>query len=73
MNTSSSIPGLPRAVASPCIQVCAVDAASGLCLGCRRTLAEIAGWSRLTEAERAAHADFVVQLGEHALWKQGIN
>jgi predicted Fe-S protein YdhL (DUF1289 family) len=40
-------------VASPCIQVCAVDAASGLCLGCRRTLAEIAGWSRLTEAERA--------------------
>ena len=53
MNTSSSIPGLPRAVASPCIQLCAVDAASGLCLGCRRTLAEIAGWSRLTEAERA--------------------
>ncbi len=53
MNTSSSIPGLPRAVASPCIQVCAVDAASGLCLGCRRTLAEIAGWSRLPEAERA--------------------
>jgi hypothetical protein len=40
-------------VASPCIQVCAVDAASGLCLGCRRTLAEIAGWSRLPEAERA--------------------
>lgn len=29
--------------------------------------------SRLTEAERAAHADFVVQLGENALWKQGIN
>jgi DNA polymerase III subunit epsilon len=28
---------------------------------------------RLTEAERAAHADFVAQLGEHALWKQGLN
>ena len=40
-------------MASPCIQVCAVDAASGLCLGCRRTLAEIAGWSRFTGAERA--------------------
>ncbi len=53
MNTSSSIPGLPRAVASPCVQVCAVDAALGLCLGCRRTLAEIAGWSRFTDAERA--------------------
>jgi predicted Fe-S protein YdhL (DUF1289 family) len=33
--------------------VCAVDAALGLCLGCRRTLAEIAGWSRFTDAERA--------------------
>lgn len=29
--------------------------------------------SRLTEEECAAHADFVVQLGEHALWKQGLN
>ncbi|MEI7598615.1 MAG: DNA polymerase III subunit epsilon [Aestuariivirga sp.] len=28
---------------------------------------------RLTEAERAAHADFVAQLGEHALWRQGLN
>lgn len=40
-------------MASPCSQVCAVDAASGLCLGCKRTLAEIAGWSRFTDAERA--------------------
>ena len=44
----------PRAVASPCVQVCVVDGQSGLCLGCLRTLGEIAGWSGLGEAERAA-------------------
>jgi predicted Fe-S protein YdhL (DUF1289 family) len=32
--------------------VCAVDPDSGLCLGCFRTLEEIAAWSRLTDAER---------------------
>ena len=44
----------PRAVATPCVQVCAVDSESGLCLGCLRTLKEIAEWSRYTDAERAA-------------------
>ena len=32
----------PRPIATPCVKVCAVDGASGYCLGCRRTLAEIA-------------------------------
>jgi predicted Fe-S protein YdhL (DUF1289 family) len=32
--------------------VCAVDGASGLCLGCYRTLKEIAEWSRFPEDER---------------------
>jgi hypothetical protein len=31
-----------------------VDGASSLCLGCYRTLSEIAGWSAMTDAERAA-------------------
>ena len=31
-----------------------VDGASSLCLGCYRTLSEIAGWSGLTDEERAA-------------------
>jgi predicted Fe-S protein YdhL (DUF1289 family) len=35
------------------VQVCAVDGQTGFCLGCRRTLAEIAGWSRLSDEERA--------------------
>jgi predicted Fe-S protein YdhL (DUF1289 family) len=42
----------PRPVKTPCVQVCVVDGASGLCLGCRRTLAEIAAWARLAETER---------------------
>ncbi|MDY6924000.1 MAG: DUF1289 domain-containing protein [Pseudomonadota bacterium] len=44
----------PRPIATPCVQVCIVDGASGLCLGCWRTLSEIGGWSRFTDAERAA-------------------
>lgn len=48
--TASSL----RAIATPCVQVCAVDGQSGLCLGCFRTLGEIAGWHRFSDAERAA-------------------
>ncbi len=44
----------PRPIATPCVQVCIVDGQSGLCLGCFRTLREIGGWSRLSDAERAA-------------------
>ena len=34
-------------VPSPCISVCRINADSGCCDGCLRTLAEIAAWSRL--------------------------
>ncbi len=37
---------------SPCIAVCLIDAKTGLCLGCGRTLPEIARWPRLDSAER---------------------
>ena len=44
----------PRApIATPCIKVCVVDGESGLCLGCQRTLAEVAAWTRFTDTERA--------------------
>lgn len=42
----------PRPVATPCNKVCFVDDASGFCLGCFRTLEEIAGWTAYPEAER---------------------
>lgn len=38
--------------ASPCVKMCTIDLASGLCAGCWRTLAEIAAWSRLHAGER---------------------
>ena len=51
MNELPSAP--PRPIATPCIKVCIVDGASGLCLGCHRTLPEIARWGALTDTERA--------------------
>jgi predicted Fe-S protein YdhL (DUF1289 family) len=37
---------------TPCINVCTIDERSGFCLGCRRTLEEVAAWARLSEEER---------------------
>ena len=37
---------------SPCNKVCVMEPLSGLCRGCLRTLAEIAGWSGMSDAER---------------------
>lgn len=45
-------PAPPKPIVTPCIKVCAVDGESGFCLGCHRTLPEIASWGRLTDAER---------------------
>lgn len=42
----------PQAIASPCVNVCRIDAMSRHCLGCARTIDEIAAWTRLTDAER---------------------
>ena len=39
-------------ITTPCVKVCVVDGESELCLGCFRTLEEIAGWSRLTVEQR---------------------
>jgi predicted Fe-S protein YdhL (DUF1289 family) len=36
-------------VPSPCIDLCRMDANSGLCEGCLRTLDEIAGWATATD------------------------
>jgi uncharacterized protein len=48
------LPGPPRSIKTPCVQVCAIDDDSGLCLGCFRSMAEIAGWVRLTDGQRDA-------------------
>lgn len=45
---SMSVP----AIATPCVNICAVDPISALCIGCGRTIAEIADWSGMSEDER---------------------
>jgi len=37
---------------TPCIAVCLMDPKTSLCLGCGRTLPEIARWGRMESAER---------------------
>ena len=41
-------------VASPCINVCTLDPETQVCLGCLRTIDEIAAWGGASNAERAA-------------------
>lgn len=43
-----------RNVPSPCVSVCVMDANSGLCQGCWRTLDEIAAWSTMSDAGKRA-------------------
>jgi predicted Fe-S protein YdhL (DUF1289 family) len=44
-------------VPSPCINVCEMDARSGYCRGCTRTIDEIIAWARLDDdAKRAVWA-----------------
>ncbi|CAB3661997.1 DUF1289 domain-containing protein [Paraburkholderia rhynchosiae] len=56
-------------VPSPCINVCRMDASTGWCEGCLRTIDEIAGWSMFDDdAKRAVwdaldarHAEFTLK------------
>ena len=46
----SPLPEIP----SPCVSVCSVNPATGLCLGCLRTIEEIGKWGRASNEERYA-------------------
>jgi len=41
-----------KAPASPCTGVCQIDAETGLCAGCLRSLAEIAAWGAASADEQ---------------------
>lgn len=41
---------------SPCVSVCTLDDA-GSCMGCGRTVEQIAGWARMSKAEQWAVID----------------
>lgn len=56
MEFGPNLPGMtgkpPPPIKTPCIKVCVIDGTSGLCLGCYRTLNEVAGWARLSAETR---------------------
>jgi predicted Fe-S protein YdhL (DUF1289 family) len=39
-------------ISSPCTKICTIDPRSELCLGCGRTLTEIAEWASLPQSAR---------------------
>jgi uncharacterized protein len=45
------------AIETPCVKICTLDHAAGMCRGCGRTLREIEQWTRLSDAERRTIID----------------
>lgn len=41
-------------VSTPCIRICQIEPESQLCLGCWRSLDEIAAWGGMSEPQRLA-------------------
>jgi len=39
-------------VPSPCVKVCEIDARSGYCRGCYRTITEIARWTQFSARQK---------------------
>lgn len=39
-------------ILTPCKKVCVIDPRSGLCIGCGRTIEEIAGWTAMDHQAR---------------------
>ena len=37
---------------TPCIKICQMDPTKGVCIGCCRTLDEIASWGGMSDRER---------------------
>lgn len=44
-------------IESPCVQICVIHREERLCIGCLRSIDEIASWSRMSASERAAIMD----------------
>lgn len=61
--TAYSTAGMP---ASPCINICRMSEASGLCEGCLRTIDEIAAWSTLDDDAKRAVWNAIE--ARHAQW-----
>ncbi len=57
-------------VESPCVKVCVIHEASGLCLGCYRSLDEIAMWSKMAPDARRAVMDELPSRAERVRQKR---
>lgn len=40
-------------IETPCIKICTLDARAAQCIGCGRSIEEIATWGRMSDATRA--------------------
>jgi predicted Fe-S protein YdhL (DUF1289 family) len=67
-----SAPSGPAGPSSPCVNVCVMDAASGWCRGCARSLGEIAGWGGAPAAVQCHILEQLpprrIQLQQRGLW-----
>jgi uncharacterized protein len=55
-----------QTVPSPCMSVCQMDEASGLCEGCLRTINEIAQWGNADDAlKRTIWLNIEARLAQH--------
>ena len=58
-NPAPPAPEPPRTIASPCVGVCQIDRDTRFCLGCWRTIEEIAHWSRYGDPRRLEVLDLL--------------
>jgi uncharacterized protein len=57
MADPASPPYAARRVMSPCKSICIMDTKSDLCIGCKRTIDEIARWPMMADDERRKIVD----------------
>ncbi len=50
-----------QSVPSPCISICQIDNATGLCIGCHRDIDEIREWIILTAAQKTEILERIVE------------
>ena len=57
MADSGPPPYAARRVMSPCKSICIMDAKSNMCIGCKRTIDEVARWPMMNDDERQKVVD----------------
>lgn len=59
-------------IESPCVKLCVVHPETRLCMGCHRSIDEIALWSQMTpDARRAVMADLPARAARSAPKRRG--